>query len=268
MSVLAERMFEVMAQAMPLSAGHMNTVSPIKITNLVDLLQFAVHNNTCIGRQNASNIIDPTSCNHFFRCTNTRGVRERCPSNLFYDPKNDSCEFPHKVKCIQNGTVAIRFNSTENVTISTPAPLDICSSAKFGLAADPNSCEHYFHCAHGKPFRRKCPATLYFNSKTLGCHDRQPDAQCQNLLTTPSPPLISTQPNLVIGNISSICQNVTGNPLSSIGIGNNGLILEPGSCVFILRCRNGLVTDRLICPGGSFFDKQKQTCVIGGPYPC
>ena len=267
-SIEAERILEVVAEAVPISAGHMNTVSPIKITNLVDLLQFAVHNNTCIGRQNASNIIDPTSCNHFFRCTNTRGVRERCPSNLFYDPKTDSCEFPHKVKCIQNGTIAIRFNSTENVTISTPSPLDICSSAKFGFAADPNSCGHYFQCAHGQPFHRKCPANLYFNSKTLGCHDQQPGAQCQNPLTTPSPPLLSTQPNLVIANISSICQNVTGSPISSIGIGNNGLIPEPGSCIFILRCRNGLVTDRLICPGRSFFHKQKQTCVIGARYPC
>ena len=263
-----ELTLDVVARAIPVSAGHMNTVPPIKLRSLVDILQFAVHNNTCIGLQNASNIIDPTSCNHFFRCTNTRGVRERCPSNLFYDPKNDSCEFPHKVNCINtNDGFAVRFNSTENVTITTPTPLDICSSAKFGLAADPESCEHFFQCAHGKPFRRKCPAPLYFNSKTLVC-DHQKYSKCQNSLTTSSIPLLSTQPNLVIANISSICQNVTGNSISSIGIGNNGLILEPGSCVFILRCTNGLVTERLICPGGSFFDKQKQTCVIGAPYPC
>ena len=265
-----ELTLEVVAQAISISAGHNNTVSPITLTNLVDILQFAVHNNTCIGRQNASNVIDPTSCNHFFRCTNTRGVRERCPSNLFYEPKIDACEFPHKVNCIQNGSTAVRFNSTENITITTPSPTDICSSAKFGFAADPKSCEHYFHCAHGRPFRRKCPAPLYFNSKTLGCDFRH-KVQCQNPLTphfTSSPPLLSTQPNLVIANISSICQNVTGNPVSSIGIGNNGLILEPGSCVFILRCRNGLVTERLICPGGSVFDEQKQTCVIGAPYSC
>ena len=266
-----ELTLEVVAQAISISAGHNNTVSPITLTNLVDILQFAVHNNTCIGRQNASNVIDPTSCNHFFRCTNTRGVRERCPSNLFYEPKIDACEFPHKVNCIQNGSIAIRFNSTENVTITTPSPQDVCSSAKFGFAPDPKSCAHYFHCAHGQPFRRKCPTPLYFNSKTLGC-DFKHKVQCQNPLTTPhftAPPTVfSTQPNLVIANISSICQNVTGNPISSIGIGNNGLILEPGSCIFILQCRNGLVTDRLICPGGSVFDKQKQTCVIGAPYPC
>ena len=266
-----ERMLEIVARAIPVSTVHMNTVSPIKLRGLVDILQFAVHNNTCIGLQNASNIIDPTSCNHFFRCTNTRGVRERCPSNLFYEPKIDACEFPHKVNCIQNGSIAIRFNSTENITITTPSPLDICISAKFGFAADPKSCEHYFHCAHGQPFHRKCPVPLYFNSKTLGC-DFKHKVQCQNPLTTPhftaSPQISSTQQNLVIVNISSICQNVTGNPISSIGIGNNGLIPEPGSCIFILRCRNGLVTERLICPGGSVFDKQKQTCVIGASYSC
>ena len=229
-----ELTLQVVAQAISIIAGHSNTVSPITLTNLVDILQFAVHNNTCIGRQNASNVIDPTSCNHFFRCTNTRGVRERCPSNLFCEPKSDACEFPHKVSCIQNGSTAIRFSSTENVMITTPTPLDICSSAKFGFAADPKSCEHYFHCAHGRRFRRKCPAPLYFNSKTLGC-DFKHEVQCQNPLTTPhftpSPQLFFTQPNLVIANISSICLNDTGSPVSSIGILNNGLILEPGSCV-------------------------------------
>ena len=118
--------------------------------------------------------------------------------------KRMPCEFPHKVNCIQNGSTAIRFNSTENVTITTPSPIDICSSAKFGFAADPKSCEHYFHCAHGRPFRRKCPVPLYFNSKILGC-DFKHKVQCQNPPTTPhftpSPPLFSTQPNLVIANI-------------------------------------------------------------------
>ena len=147
-SIEAEVTLEAVIQALPITPSHMNTVPPMRVTNLVDILQFAVHNNTCIGLQNASNVIDPTSCNHFFRCTNTRSVRERCPSNLFYDPKNDSCEFPHKVNCIQNGSIAIRFNSTENVTVATPSPIDIDSSAKFGLTAVPKSCEQYFQCAH------------------------------------------------------------------------------------------------------------------------
>ena len=46
-----ELTLEVVAQAISISAGHNNTVSPITLTNLVDILQFAVHNNTCIGRK-------------------------------------------------------------------------------------------------------------------------------------------------------------------------------------------------------------------------
>ena len=152
----------------------------------MDILSFAVHNNTCIWLKNASNIIDQTSRNHLFKCTNNRSVRERCPSNLFYDPKNGSCEFPHKVNCIKiNGSFAVRFNSTENVTITTPTSLDICSIAKFGLAADSKFCKHVIQCAHGKPFRRKCPTDLYFNKKTIVC-DHQNNSQCQNSLTAPS----------------------------------------------------------------------------------
>ena len=40
---------EVVAQAISISASHNNTVSPIKLTNLVDILQFAVHKNTSLA---------------------------------------------------------------------------------------------------------------------------------------------------------------------------------------------------------------------------
>ena len=138
-----------------------------KEVTLETVIQAVPINNTCIGLQNAPNVIDPTSCNHFFKCTNTRSVRERCPSNLFYDPKIDSFECPHKCNCIQKGSIAIRFNSTENVTVATPSPLDIYSSAKFSLTADPKSCEQHFECVHGQPFRQKYLLTLYFNSKYM-----------------------------------------------------------------------------------------------------
>ena len=38
-----ERTLEVVAQAIPIGVGHMNTVTPIKLRGLVDILQFAVH---------------------------------------------------------------------------------------------------------------------------------------------------------------------------------------------------------------------------------
>ena len=102
---------KVVAQAISIRASHNNTVSPIKLTNLVDILRFAVHNNTCIGRQNASNVIDPTSCNHFFRCSNTRGVRERCPSNLFYELKIDAAN--SLIKLIVSKMVVLQSDSIQ-----------------------------------------------------------------------------------------------------------------------------------------------------------
>ena len=138
-----------------------------KEVTLETVIQAVPINNTRIGLQNAPNVIDPTSCNHFFKCTNTRSVRERCPSNLFYDPKSNSCEFSHKGNCIQKGSIAIRFNSTEIATVATSSPLNIYSSAKFSLTADPKSCEQYFERVHRQPFRQKYLSTLYFNSKYM-----------------------------------------------------------------------------------------------------
>ena len=254
-----------LARASSPSTGHPSTVSPINERFLTDILQFAVHNNTCIGRQNATNIVDTLSCNFFIMCTNTRGIRQRCPSNLFYEPKTDSCKFPHKVNCIDGR----RINLTDNISITTLTPLDICSRAKFGLTSDPESCQHYIQCAHGRPFRRKCPTSTYFNITLLQCvHASGNSCPPTTPHVTALPTTVPFQPSLVIPDIFSICQNATATVTSSIGIGNTGRIPVARSCVAFYECKNGVVVDILRCPDGSFFNKEKQECVVGVSSSC
>ena len=169
----------------------------IILTRLLDLLQFAAHSNECVGRPNASNIVDPTSCNHFIMCTNTRTVRKRCPDNLLYDPENDVCEFADKVKCV-NGTrptpmttISIVVNNATTIsphstvlinttTVAVEIPPHICNGSETGRnVVDPKSCTHFYMCVRTGPVRKTCPPTLFYNREARVC-DFPRNFQCKN----------------------------------------------------------------------------------------
>ena len=169
----------------------------IILTRLLDLLQFAAHSNDCVGRPNASNIIDPTSCNHFIMCTNTRSVRKRCPDNLLYDPEKDACEFADKVKCVNgmrptpvttksnvfNNATTISPHSTvliNTTTVTVEIPPNICNRLETGQdVVDPKSCTHFYICVHTRPVRKTCPPTLVYNREARVC-DFPKNVQCKN----------------------------------------------------------------------------------------
>ena len=188
----------------------------IILTRLLDLLQFAAHSNECVGRPNASNIVDPTSCNHFIMCTNTRTVRKRCPDNLLYDPENDVCEFADKVECINgtrptpmttvsnvvNNATTISPNSTvliNTTTVTVDIPPSICNSSETGRnVVDPKSCTHFYMCVHTGPVRKTCPPTLFYNREARVC-DFPRNVQCKNgkrsnVTSTTAAPLNSSTP--------------------------------------------------------------------------
>lgn len=188
----------------------------IILTRLLDLLQFAAHSNECVGRPNASNIVDPTSCNHFIMCTNTRTVRKRCPDNLLYDPENDVCEFADKVKCVNgmrptpmttisnvvNNATIISPNSTvliNTTTVTVEIPPSICNDSETGRnVVDPKSCTHFYMCVHTGPVRKTCPPTLFYNREARVC-DFPRNVPCENgkrsdVTSTTAAPLNSSTP--------------------------------------------------------------------------
>ena len=265
-----------------------STIEPIKITRLGDILLFAVHNNPCIGRPNASNIADNSSCNHFVSCTNTRSVRYRCPENLFYDPEINACNWPDKVDCVDgvrptpvSTTSHVALNTTlpftsptlsTNTATAPQIPLNICNDIELGRnVIDPDFCTHFYKCTNVGPVRKVCPPTLHFNRESQVC-DYPVNVDCENgirpnvTMTTaaPSNPTQSTEFRI---DPFTICQNATENPTST-GIGNTGLAPHPVSCIIFFRCVDGGITERLACPMGSFFDNKHKQCVFGGPNSC
>ena len=264
----------------------------ITLTRLLDTLQFAAHSNDCVGRPVASNIIDPTSCNHFLMCSNTRTLRAKCPDNLFYDPEKDACEFPDKVDCV-NGvrptqmptisnsasnatTISARSTVFTNTTTKTvKIPSNICNGIESGRQiADPVSCTHYYTCTFAGPVRRVCPPTLFYNREAKVC-DFPRNVLCEKgmrpnvtittatLVTSPS----SSQSTEIPINLFTICQNATDNPTST-GVGNTGFVAHPASCIIFFNCIDGTVVERRQCLDGKYFNRDKRECVTGGPDSC
>ena len=264
----------------------------IILTRLLDILQFATHNNDCVGKPDATNVIDPASCNHFIMCTNTRSVRAKCPDNLLYDPEKDACEFPDKVDCI-NGVrptpMSTFSRNTENTTarsapltvlinataLPVETPSGICDGIETGHdIVDPVSCAHFYTCIHSRPVRKICPPTLVYNREARVC-DFPRNVLCENgnrpivEVTTVAPKNSSTpsQSTEFPVNLFTICQNATETP-SSTGIGNTGFAPHPGSCVIFFRCEDGTVVERRKCVDGKYFNRDQRKCVTGGPYSC
>ena len=264
----------------------------IILTRLLDLLQFAAHSNDCVGRPNASNIIDPTSCNHFIMCTNARSVRKRCPDNLLYDPEKNACEFADNVKCVNGArptTMTTKLNVFNNATTISPhstvsintatvtveIPPNICNGLETGQdVVDPKSCIHFYICVHTRPVRKACPPTLVYNREARVC-DFPKNVHCKNgkrpnvTSTTAAPISLSTpiQSTKFAINFFTRCQNATDNP-SSTGVGNTGFVPHPGSCIIFFRCLDGAVVERRQCVDGKFFNREQRQCITGGPDSC
>ena len=274
----------------PSTSTVVNTIEPIKVTRLGDILLFAVHNNPCIGISNPSNIADNSSCNHFISCTNTRSVRYRCPGNLFYDPEINACNWPDKVDCVDgvrpppttvSTTSQVALNTTTesisstvstNVTTSIQIPLNICNGIKLGRhVIDPDFCTHFYTCTNVGPVRKVCPPRTIFNREAQVC-DNPSNVDCQNgkrpnvTVTTAVPIALSSSTEFPLDPFA-ICKNATDSPTST-GLGNTGLAPHPLSCTLFFMCVDGGVTMRFNCTMGTFFNNKQKQCVAGGPDSC
>eukprot|EP00795_Rhopilema_esculentum_P013951 gene13951-4910_t len=61
---------------------------------------------------------DPTDCQYFIQCANSKTYRKKCPNDLHWNDKIKNCDYPSKAGCNQKN----EQRSTENSTLaSTPA---------------------------------------------------------------------------------------------------------------------------------------------------
>ncbi|XP_022258941.1 chondroitin proteoglycan-2-like [Limulus polyphemus] len=64
----------------------------------------------------------------------------------------------------------------------------------YGLFRDPYNCERFYHCSHGIPYRKWCPANLHFNEHLKVC-DWPGNACCEKNKPCPKPTPEPTQPD-------------------------------------------------------------------------
>jgi len=51
------------------------------------------------------NHADPSRCDTYIACDSRRGIRMPCPAGLYYNAKDDICDFPSNVQCNTQGTL-------------------------------------------------------------------------------------------------------------------------------------------------------------------
>ena len=82
-------------------------------------------NNLCFFK-GFGEVVSPSSCDHYYACTNTRSIRMACPAGLHFRSINAEkgvCDYPRNVKCSGNGVRPNNDTSvvtTQSTTITTP----------------------------------------------------------------------------------------------------------------------------------------------------
>lgn len=59
----------------------------------------------------------------------------------------------------------------------------ICEQIINGNTSNPRDCATFYMCSNGMPYKMKCPANLFFNSKTNDCDYYYNVNCCENVAT-------------------------------------------------------------------------------------
>ncbi|TRY73175.1 hypothetical protein TCAL_08179 [Tigriopus californicus] len=57
----------------------------------------------CYVRDEGLFKINPSDCTIFYRCSGYKAHRFTCPSGLYFNPKNNVCDWPYNVNCGSHG---------------------------------------------------------------------------------------------------------------------------------------------------------------------
>jgi len=135
----------------------------------------------------------PNDCRWFFHCSNGVAFCKVCPADLHWNVALETCDFPFRAGCISTGTPSTpptptprrptptprrptpRTTTTTTTTPAPPCPPGELPKCPFPdgpystFFPHPNDCHWFFHCSHGVPFCKVCPAGLHWNAKLDTC---------------------------------------------------------------------------------------------------
>ncbi|XP_076325216.1 uncharacterized protein LOC143233152 [Tachypleus tridentatus] len=126
---------------------------------------------------------DKNDCSIYCRCSAGIAYKQWCGDGLYFDPTRAICDLKTNVVCDISTT-------TTNPTSQPPIIGPFDCPEPYALFRDPHNCKRFYHCSHGIPYRKWCPADLHFNERLKVC-DWPENACCEKNKpcpeTTPEP---------------------------------------------------------------------------------
>ncbi|KAA2235410.1 chitin binding domain-containing protein, partial [Chitinophaga agrisoli] len=106
----------------------------------------------------------------FYMCSSGNPVTLKCPSNLFFSPITQTCEWSKNVEC---GTRVVPGEENVNTGPCNCDPkqaLSLCAQeGSNGKLVAHNVCSHYHMCVSGKTLSLACPSNLFYDPQKERC---------------------------------------------------------------------------------------------------
>ncbi|XP_028173148.1 putative uncharacterized protein DDB_G0282133 isoform X3 [Ostrinia furnacalis] len=145
----------------------------------------------CAADESEGVLVAHEKCNKFYVCNGGNPVTLRCPGNLLFNPKTDTCDWPENVDCgdrvipngesggndneggsndnggSDNGDAGNDSNDSGNngpCNCNPNEAPEICAAEDSdGVLIAHNKCNEFYVCGGGKPFALPCPSGLLYN---------------------------------------------------------------------------------------------------------
>ncbi|XP_063830120.1 uncharacterized protein LOC135079394 [Ostrinia nubilalis] len=145
----------------------------------------------CAADESEGVLVAHEKCNKFYVCNGGNPVTLRCPGNLLFNPKTDTCDWPENVDCgdrvipdgesggndneggsnnnggNDNGDAGNDSNDSGNngpCNCNPNEAPEICAvEDSDGVLIAHNKCNEFYVCGGGKPFALPCPSGLLYN---------------------------------------------------------------------------------------------------------
>ncbi|KAL0870676.1 hypothetical protein ABMA27_005623 [Loxostege sticticalis] len=206
-------------------------------------------------------------CNNYYICDHGTPVAQTCPANLYFNPKNDECDWPKNVNC--KGRIIPGPIKDENVGAGnsdpSKAPYICAAKNSSGVLVAHEICNNYYICVNGKPLAQRCPASLVFNPekdecdwpKNVCCKDRVilgPREDTQNDWD-----LSVNDDNSKIRNVGAGNSDPSKAPYICAAKNSSGVLVAHEKCNRYYICDHGKPVARR-CPARLLFNPKKDQC--------